>query len=81
MEVMAVRKLRPNAVSHTDDGRLIGQPQRDDYRDDHWDSNPLRHRTGIWTSRRRMVPRYTPLLCPVTPEKTSVRFRPLFLAL
>ena len=48
MEVMAVRRLRPNVVSHTDDGRLIGQQQRDDHLRDHRDSNLL-HRTGIWT--------------------------------
>ena len=39
MEVMAVRRLRPSVVSHTDDGRLIGQQQRDDHLRDHWDSN------------------------------------------
>ena len=39
MEVMAVRRLRPNVVSHTDDGRLIGQQQRDDHLRDRWDSN------------------------------------------
>jgi hypothetical protein len=44
MKVMSDRRLRPNAVSHTDDGRLIGQLQRDDRWRDHWDSN---HRTVI----------------------------------
>jgi hypothetical protein len=81
MEVIAVRRLRPDAVPLTDDGRLMRQQQKDDHLRHHWDSNVLQHLTGIWTSRRRMVPLYTPLLCPAAAEKTSVRFLPLFLAL